>query len=217
MITHISKRKGGLLAVVAVLIAIGLVLVWLGRRDAVAPIMENESTTDAARETFVAGSGDFSFSYPKGLEVVVGNGERVSQWRAGTATLGRLDVTVTVPREMQPNTNFSDARFTVGSSDEPNEVSACLTDTSGAAWTQPATREIGGVTFVVIQTGDAGAGNFYDTTSYRIVRDGRCHAIEYTIHSTNIGNYPVEAGVTEFDRAAIRAVLESMVESFRFL
>lgn len=218
MTIHTSSRKGGSLAIVAVLVAIGLLFVWLGRRDAAAPVMEDVVSSGATTtEAFVAGSGDFSFLHPKGREVIVGNGERTSQWRANTASLGLLDVTVTMPRESQPDTNFSDARFTVGSSDEPAEVAACLTDTSGASIAEAVTREIGATTFVVIRTGDAGAGNFYDTTSYRAIREGRCYAVEYTIHSTNIGNYPAEAGVTEFDEAAVRAALEGMVESFRFL
>ena len=64
---------------------------------------------------------------------------------------------------------------------------------------------------------DAGAGNLYETTSYRGLFDGDCYAIEYTIHSTNIGNYSPDQGVKEFDKVKVQEELEKILDSFKFL
>ena len=76
---------------------------------------------------------------------------------------------------------------------------------------------IGSMKFTKITLSDAGAGNFYNTTSYRTIYHNQCYAIEYTIHSTNIGNYSPDQGITEFDQTKIVPLLENMVQSFKFL
>jgi hypothetical protein len=76
---------------------------------------------------------------------------------------------------------------------------------------------INGVTFDKFTSSSPGAGNLYDTTSYRLIRDSQCYAIEYTIHSTQLANYPASAGVKAFNSATVTAQLTSIVSSFKFL
>jgi hypothetical protein len=76
---------------------------------------------------------------------------------------------------------------------------------------------INGVTYERVVTSDAGAGNLYLTTSYRTVRNNQCYAIEYTIHSSQLGNYPPSMGITAFDQNKVTAVFEGMVQSFKFI
>ena len=76
---------------------------------------------------------------------------------------------------------------------------------------------INGVQYTKLVSSDPGAGNIYDTTSYRTVRNGQCYAIEYTIHSSQIGNYDPSMGIKAFDSTAVTAMMESMVQSFKFL
>jgi hypothetical protein len=122
----------------------------------------------------------------------------------------------TLPRETQPKTNFSGATFTVGTSADSDAVTGCTTNALDGTGTNKGAAVINGVNFTKFETSDAGAGNFYDTTSYRTVRNNQCYAIEYTIHSTNIGNYSPDQGIKAFDKLSVQKVLEQMVQSFTF-
>ena len=110
-----------------------------------------------------------------------------------------------------PNTNFSEAKLTVNTSTNPTEIKNCTADLGGTEAT------ISGYSFKKYISTDAGAGNFYETTSYKGLLDGDCYRLEYTIHSTNIGNYPPELGIKEFDKAKVQDELERIVQSFKFL
>ncbi len=176
----------------------------------------------------------FSFAYPKQFMVVGDEIELSQQWRANADTMGDRLVTVVIPRSFQPKTNFSEATFVVGSSADPKSIELCLRASNGEtpgynpevanpaadSATNPVSAgrvTINGVAFSKYNLGDAGAGNYYDTTSYRTMRDGLCYAVEYTIHSTNLGNYDPSQGISEFDRAKVQGILEDMVKSFKFI
>lgn len=74
-----------------------------------------------------------------------------------------------------------------------------------------------GIVFTVFHSNDAGAGNYYETTSYRTLHAGQCYAIEYTIHSGQIANYPARYGLKPFDEAQLTDVLDRIVGTFKFL
>ncbi|MDB4983840.1 MAG: hypothetical protein JWM20_19 [Patescibacteria group bacterium] len=157
----------------------------------------------------------FSFSYPVDLGVVAPFATSYSTtWRQNTQTNGLTFVTGTLDKSFQSNTNFSEGKFTIGESNDPAAVTACLTAQNGESAAGPVT--INGVAFSKFTLGDAGAGNLYDTTSYRTLYNGRCFALEYTIHSTNIGNYDPSQGIKQFDANAVKAKLEIPVQSFVF-
>jgi len=159
----------------------------------------------------------FSFEYPTTLSVSGSQVGYTEGWRQQATTSGMLLAEVIVPKTTQPKTNFSEAKFTVGVSSDPDAVKVCLTDAAGGSVKTGTTVTINGQQFSVLSFSDAGAGNFYETTSYRTVKDNECYAAEYTIHSTNIGNYSPDQGISQFNKGKATAVLEGMVTSFRFL
>lgn len=79
------------------------------------------------------------------------------------------------------------------------------------------TKVIDGFDFTKFTLNNAGAGNFYDTASYRGIVNGDCYVLEQTIHSTNIGNYPSSQGVKEFNKTLIQDDLDKILNSFDFL
>ena len=164
---------------------------------------------------FTDGNKLFTFIYPNS-GTLSGSLGYDANWRLNTQTLGLLLAQVTIPRTIQPNTNFGDAKFTVGTSSDPAAVSTCLTDNLGGA-SKGTLVTINGVQYTKLTSGDAAAGNRYDTTSYRTVRDGQCYALEYTIHYGNFQNYDPSTGVKEFNEPAVTAIMDSIVQSFKFL
>lgn len=176
------------------------------------PVVQNpEPTPTPTTKTFTDTSNTFSFTYPAALTAT--NGDSAKPWRTNTTVAGKQLATVTIPGSSQPNTNFSEATFTVGSSSNAAAVKNCTTPQNGER--AKGTAVIDGVTYTKITLTDAGAGNYYDTTNYRNVHNSQCYAVEYTIHSTNFANYPAGT-ITEFDTQKVVADLESMAQSFSF-
>ncbi len=165
---------------------------------------------------FIDAANAFSFEHPKEY-AVTGHRGFTTEWAANATTSGLLRAIVRVPKEFQPKTNFSDAKFTVGNSSDTRSVSGCLSAPEGNILSRSDVT-INGTKFVRFVTGEAGAGNFYETTTYRTVQDeSSCFAVEYTIHSTNIANYPTDQGIVEYDKVKVRTELEGMAQSFRFI
>jgi len=181
------------IAWIVVIIIILLVAVFVLRKPQTTEVSSTNST-------YVDNAKTFSFSYPKIF--------------IATTTPDAL-VEVDIPRTYMPKTNFSEAKFAVLDSNNSVIVSTCLTATNGE--TLAGTVNINGVTFTKMTLGDAGAGNFYDVTSYRTVRNNTCYALESVIHSTNIGNYSPDQGITEFDKTQIQGILDTIAQSFKFL
>lgn len=155
---------------------------------------------------------EFSFVYPKDAQVGT---DLTYPWQFNTALPGQLLARIVVPRSVQPQTNLSDSLFMIGTSIDAQALKECLIATNGE--TPKGDTTINGVVYKKFELGDAGAGNLYDTTSYRAIRSGQCYAVSYTIHSTNIGNYDPSQGITAFDRTSITKTLESMAQSFKFI
>ncbi len=155
----------------------------------------------------------FSFTYPK--DMIAKDYNETSPWRTNTETLGVFEVGILIPNTVEPSTNFRSALLTVGSSTDKKAIAECLIPTNGER--AKGTETINNTIFTRITLTDAGAGNYYDTTSYRAIHDGVCYAVEYTIHTTNINNYSPEQGIKEFNTARIKDTLEGIVHSFTFL
>jgi membrane-bound inhibitor of C-type lysozyme len=175
--------------------------------------------TKNATNIFTDAGKTFSFSYPKQYVLSGGDIGYTQDWSylATFGDLGLILARVNIPKTFfAEKTNFGDARFTIGTSDAPGAVKNCL-HFQYADQGKMSTTTINDRRFTKIQFTDAGAGNLYETTSYRTVYNNQCYAIEYIIHSGNIYNYPTEQGVKEFDKAKITSVLEGIVQSFKFL
>lgn len=168
-------------------------------------------TSFKGMNTFVDGNKMFSFIFPNTFILSGGEMGFTQTWRNQSTESGLVLAKVLIPKSFQPKTNFSEAVFTVGTSAEPAAVSNCLI---GA---DPVKTEINRFPMTKFVTNDAGAGNFYKTTSYRALRNDQCYAIEYTIHTTNIGNYSPDQGITEYNAAKIDAALDAIVQSYVFV
>jgi len=152
----------------------------------------------------------FSMSYPDVFTVnQIATGD---EWRAGAnGDAGTLDFSITLPKSYMPNTNFDDAKLTLGHSTNTTSVADCLKpDASGGPNTSMTTKLINGVSYTVFTSSDAGAGNLYDTTSYRTVKNKTCVAVEYTIHYSQFANYPA-GSITVFDESKVQALLANVV------
>jgi membrane-bound inhibitor of C-type lysozyme len=157
----------------------------------------------------------FTFIYPTAFMLSGGEMGYTQSWRINATTSGLVLAVVTVPRTYEPGTNFADAKFTVGVSSDPSAITLCAVAANGDIAQGQTT--LNGITFNKFTFGGAGAGNFYDTTSYRTIYDGDCYVVEYTIHSTNIANYPPERGIKEFNKAKVQDALLGIVKSFTFI
>jgi membrane-bound inhibitor of C-type lysozyme len=190
-----------------------------GDETTYADCVENGSaqTSQAGTRQFSDSAGTFTFTYPDTVTVSGGEIGYTDSWMTNATSSGILLAKALLSNTTAPKTNFSNATLTVGTSANPTAVSTCLThNPSGGAPAAPTTKTINGVTFTVLTSSDAGAGNRYDTTSYRVVRNNQCYVVEYTIHSTNIQNYDESQGIKEFDRNAVASVLENIIASFEF-
>lgn len=167
--------------------------------------------------TYLDQSGTFSFTYPDKFVVVGTEASYTTDWMVNATTTGLLLAEVDLPSSALPGTNFSDARFRIGTSADPAAVGSCLTyNPTGGPQVAPAISRINGVSFTKFISRDAAAGNRYDTTSYRTIHDGQCYVVEYTIHYGAIDNYP-KGAVTQFDEAKLTTELDAIVASFKFL
>ena len=188
-----------------------------GNAETYTKCVAGKETSDQNINTYTDTSKTFSFSYPNQFVLSGGDIGYSQDWSAATNNLGLLLTVVNIPRTFfTEKTNFGEAKFTVGTSADPDAVKNCLEYNYGETGTTSEVM-IGSRQFTKINFTDAGAGNYYDTTSYRIIYNNQCYAIEYTIHSTNIYNYSPDQGVKEFDKAKVTSILESIVQSFRFL
>jgi len=173
--------------------------------------------SDNCLENFIDSNNIFSFDYNSFFKSIGRvDASPTTDWSLNSKQKGILLASVIVPRTYMPNTNLSDVRLTVGQSTDPNAIKNCLAKTEESN-TDNGTIAIDSYPFKKFTFNGAGAGNFYDTVSYKGIVDGDCYAIEYTIHSTNIGNYSPEQGIKEFDKAKIKVEMEKIIKSFNFL
>ena len=158
----------------------------------------------------------FSLTFPSRF-VLSGKDIGFTQsWRAATNDFGEVLALVTIPKSYAPRTNFSGAEFSIGRSSDPVAVKNCFKEPAMYG-VQTEQVKLHGVTYTKFRFMDAGAGNLYETTSYRTKRGNECYVVEYTIHSTNIGMYSPDQGIREYDKNKMTEMLEKMVRSFKFL
>lgn len=167
-------------------------------------------------ENFTAGNGSFSFNYNAFFRAMSGNSTLSKDWELNSKQNGLLLASVYVPQSYMPKTNFSEATLTIGKSADISAIKNCLVDTNGPS-VKKEVAMVSGYPFTKYVFGDAGAGNYYETTSYRGIVGGDCYAVEYTVHSTNIGNYDPSQGIKQFDRDKITGDMESVIHSLRLI
>ena len=165
-------------------------------------------------------AGGFSIAYPIDFSTQDNNSATPStDWRVNYSDNipGIKYFTLTVPPAFEPQTNFADVTLTVGASENATAITECLTpDQSGGEATTTSSVIINGVEFMVFTSNTAGAGNLYKTISYRTLHADKCYAIEYTIHSNQIGNYPPSYNLQPFDESKIDSLMQNIVGTFKF-
>ncbi len=72
-----------------------------------------------------------------------------------------------------------------------------------------------GRTYTTAESGDAGAGNRYETVLFVVDGTSPCMAVRYFIHSTNIQNYD-PGTVKAFDRAALIKQFDAIRATLKF-
>ena len=123
-----------------------------------------------------------------------------------------------MPRAFEPQTNFVDATLTVGASGNDQAVAQCMApDTGDGQATATSSATINSIDFTIFQFAGAAAGNYYETTSYRTLHAGKCYAVEYTVHSGQIANYPASYDLQPFNEQQIDSVMQNIVGTFKFL
>jgi hypothetical protein len=173
------------------------------------PTDVGEAPVEGAEELYQNEAFGFNVRYDKKFKILPNTEDQT--WRSNVDSPGTRLLTLELPREIQPNTNFSDATITVGVSVDGQQVKNCLIAENGEV---EAVSEL--PAFKKFTQNDAAAGNFYEVQSYRLVRNSTCFAVERILHSTNILNYDPSQGVTEFDRSMVNTLVERVIKSFRF-
>lgn len=141
----------------------------------------------------------------------------VDNWRAGTSGGPGLQLfKLTIPKALEPQTNFNEAVLSVGMSSNKKAITQCLIAETTDGRTSTSTMMINDTVFTIFHFADVGLGNYYETTSYRTLHAGQCYAVEYTIHSSQIMNYPLEYHLKPFNEMKLRDVLDRIVGTFRF-
>jgi hypothetical protein len=165
-------------------------------------------------------AGGFSIAYPIDFSAQDNYSAAPStDWRINANnTSGIKYFSLTVPPAFEPQTNLADVTLTVGGSKNNTAIAECLNaDQSGGPIIATSSVTINGVAFTVFKSSDAGAGNIYQTTSYRTLHAGECYAVEYTIHSSQIGNYPSSYNLQPYNEQAVDSLMQTIVGTFKFL
>jgi len=154
--------------------------------------------------------GGFTIAFPKNLD-----GKETDP--SATGLTPGIRFSLDVPDTYEPKTNFGGATLTVGASGDKDDVAQCMKQTdSDVDPVAPKNVVLNGAPFTVYSYTNMGCGNEGDTTSYRILRAGKCVKVEYTIQSANLGNYDPSQHMHAYDSGKITALLESIVATFKF-
>jgi hypothetical protein len=165
-------------------------------------------------------SGGFSIAYPIDFDAWDNFPAASStDWRMNAGGVpGVKYFTLTVPRAFEPQTNFAGTTLTVGGSKNSAALTQCMApDQGGAPAEATSSTTINGIAFTIFHSSDAAAGNRYEPTSYRTLHAGECYAVEYTVHSGQIGNYPLSYDLQPFNEQNIDSLMQNIVGTFRFL
>lgn len=121
-------------------------------------------------------------------------------------------VQFTIPGDMATGTNLSADSYV--SVEQLPHAKNCTGDIYLAADVTPTTETIDGVTYSVASSSEGAAGNFYDESVFALPGSNPCTAVRYSIHSTDINNYPAGT-VTQFDPSVITAAFDKIRDSLQ--
>jgi len=203
-----DNQHANIVTVKKVLVLIGLILLafvlW-----SIMPKTTTPVTTEQAPEvevlpgtTYTNEEYGISFRYSDLFTINTANEGTYLSWGSETVAAKSL-ISIRLPKSFQPQTNFSEGVITVYVA--PVAADTCFTAQSGetAVGTQGE--------WSVFTAGDAGAGNYYESTNYRTVKNGSCIMFESLIHSTSLGAYDPSQGIVAFDEGVVSAKLAEVI------
>lgn len=205
------KQSSWLVLIIIVLVVIGGFVWWHSTQTAATGTPVTSTTTapvSADTSTYTNSALGFTIQYPSMAAA------------SQTDFNGFLQVTQTpvtsfvLPASLSQGTNLSSAGVYVGATSSPKIVAACTSTASTTGEIAQGTQTINAQQFAVFTASDAGAGNFYESKSYRTIKNGSCVEIVELIHSTNIANYPAGT-VTAFNHDQFSGVLDAMVHTYQ--
>lgn len=165
-------------------------------------------------------AGGFSIAYPIDFDWQDNYSVTPStDWRLGANGIpGIKYFTLTVPRAFEPQTNFAGTTLTIGGSKNNIAIAQCMAaDQSGGPTMATSSAAINGINFTVFHSSGAAAGSYYETTSYRTLHAGECYAVEYTVQSSQIANYPSSYGLQPFNKSEINSLMQTIIGTFKFM
>lgn len=117
-------------------------------------------------------------------------------------------VKFSIPEKYKTGTNLSKDSYI--SVEQLYRTQACISNQFVMQINNPMkTVSEGGVTYSFMETGDTGAGNYYEEKVYAIPGTNPCVAVRYFFHSTAVANY--ESGtIREFDKTALLKELDQI-------
>lgn len=111
-------------------------------------------------------------------------------------------------------TNLGEAYLFFGFHKDPQIVATCADpNPNGAGEFVEGSQGIGGISFTHSTTDGAGAGNYYHEEIYRGAKNNICYEIIAFFHSSNVGNFPPEFGIQEFNRDAIMQKMKNVIST----
>jgi len=159
-----------------------------------------------------------SLKYPATFALKPGQIGPKAEWTLRGLSNGIEIFSVEILRSFQSRTNFGGASLRMGSSNNQIEVNECLRPQRSFDYVNAySQRSIGGVVFKKFMRSEVGAGNYYDFTSYRALRNGECNVFEYVINHGDIQNYPAESKIKEYNPSALVGTIESILDTVQFL
>jgi hypothetical protein len=162
-------------------------------------------------ENQIGPSVSYKVTYPRDFE-------RLSlESASGSGFLNKFPTKIALPEDAfrDEHTNYGGAWLTLDYDNTKSEKNCyAALDGSGQQITETAT--VGTNTFHVARAGDAGAGNLYSSTIYRMMMNGGCFEAVTTLHTSNIGNYD-PGTVKEFDKTKTDTMLKKVLETVTFV
>lgn len=195
-------------------IFLAAVLIGLAAYDVVKPFSSDlspapaqEIITGVSNTTYSNSALSFAMFYPS------------TATSSAVDYAGYLPVTQTpltsfvLPNNLFKGTNLGEAGVYLGATTSPEIVASCTKPSEEFGEKSQGTTNINGADFAIFTASDAGAGNFYETRSYRTTVKDTCLEIVEMLHSANIGNFPPDT-VTAFDHDKFSGILEAIVGTF---
>ncbi|MFA6255202.1 MAG: hypothetical protein WC675_04220 [Patescibacteria group bacterium] len=124
-------------------------------------------------------------------------------------------VAVLLDQNFFAGTNLGEAVVVVGSGSDTETLNKCNQADTYNDEKDLGLAVINGVQFHKFSSTGIGAGNLYESTIYRVIKNNSCYEIVEVLHSGNIYNY-TPGTVVEFDKAKFSGILEKIAQTFEF-